>query len=81
MLHQLSIRGIAGVRCGWGVWDVGAIRGVWDVGAMSSMGNGDGILIRKMCISKWGHVTYSQLQYHIQQCTNCVGTAGPLKTM
>ena len=72
MLHQLSIRGIAGVRCG---------RGVWDVGAMSLVGNGDGILIRKMCISKWGHVTYSQLQYHIQQCTNCAGTAGPLKTM
>ena len=40
MLHQLSIRGIAGVGCGWGVWNVGA---------MSSAGNGDGILIRKMC--------------------------------
>jgi hypothetical protein len=32
--HQLSIRGISGVGCGWGVWNVGA---------MSSAGNGDGI--------------------------------------
>jgi hypothetical protein len=30
---------------------------------------------------KRGHVTYSQSQYHIQRCTNCAGTAGPLKTM
>jgi len=31
--------------------------------------------------SKEGHVTYSQSQYCIQQCTNCMGTTGPLKTM
>jgi len=32
-------------------------------------------------IHETGHVTYSQLQCHIQQCTNCMGTAGPLKTV
>jgi hypothetical protein len=54
MLHQLSIRGIAGVGCGWGVWNVGA---------MSSAGNVDGILIRKTRNPNGGHVTYSQSQY------------------
>ena len=32
--------------------------------------------VHEMC-----HVTYSQSQCRIQRCTNCTGTAGPLKTV